>query len=134
MSYQTQNTELKTRFNTVWAHRTPVDLPNVVFTLPSPPAPWLRFRISGGSDRRTTIGSELNNYRNVGSIDVQIFVPVGTGDAIAFQRADEVAAIFRGWCGTNIRCRSPRIKEVGVDGSGYYQVNCIIPFIRDELL
>lgn len=134
MSYETQNTELRTRFNTVWLDRIPVDFANFPFTLPSPPAPWCRFRISSGPAQRTTIGDSINNYKNTGIVFVQIFIPIDTGDGLAYQHADDVADIFRDWCGTNIRCRTPYVKEVGPDGSGYFQVNCIIPFVRDELL
>jgi hypothetical protein len=134
MSYQTQNTEIITHFNTLWNHRSPVDLPNKMFSPPNPPSEWVRIRINDATRRRTTIGDYLNNYRSIGSIDVQIFVPIGTGNALAFQRADEIAAMFLNWGGTNIQCRTPRVKEVGEDGSGFYQVNCIIPFVRNELL
>ena len=134
MSYSAERSELRDKFDTEWADRIPVDWPNIAFDQPSPPAPWCRFRISGGERWRTTFGSHKNNYRNVGLIFIQIFVPVDTGDDEAFQRADEAAEIFRSWGGTNIQCRTPVIKEIGADGSGYYQVNVTIPFSSNELL
>jgi hypothetical protein len=133
MSYESQNTELKTRFTTVWANRTPRDMPNMKFSLPSPPAPWVRFRISGGDAKRLTIGGGTNWHRNAGIIFVQLFVPIETGDAVITQYADVICDMFRDWCGTNITCRTPVVKEVGPDGSGYFQVNVNIPFHRDEL-
>jgi hypothetical protein len=132
--FQTQQNEIRTRFNTVWASRIPVEYPNVVFNLPAPPSPWCRLSIQSGDTARMTIGAGTNNYRTVGLIYVCIFVPDNSGDSVAFQRADEAAAIFRDWGGATVQCRTPRVKEIGSDGSGYYQVQMIVSFKRDELI
>lgn len=133
MSYQTQQEELRTRFYDAWAARIPVDYPNLEFTPPTPPAPWCRFRVIGGDSEQTTIGAATNNFRNAGIIAVQVFVPINTGDDLAYQHADAAGDIFENWCGTNITCRAKQVKEVGPDGLGYFQVNVFIPFRRDEL-
>jgi hypothetical protein len=133
MSKQTQDNELRTRFNTVWANRTTVAWPNAAFTPPSPQVPWVRFTITDGEGRQTTIGSPTNNHAHTGVLFISIFAPTNAGDAIANQRADEAAAIFRNWCGTNIRCRAVTIKSIGVF-EGWYQINVQVPFRRDELL
>jgi Bacteriophage related domain of unknown function len=134
MNYATQNTEIRARFNSIWANRIPVDHANMKFTAPIPSALWCRFRISGGDGKRTTIGAPTNNYRNTGIVYIQLFAPIETGDGTLFQRADEAANIFRDWCGTNIICRTPVVKDVGPDGLGYYQVNVSIPFVRNQIL
>lgn len=134
MSYKDRNIELRTRFDIQWNNRTAVDWPNMKFTYPDPVALWCRFRISGGDAQRTTIGDTLNNEKSTGIIYIQLFAPIETGDALIMQRADEAAEIFRNWCGTNIMCRTPVVKEIGPDGLGYYQVNVSIPFVRNELL
>ena len=134
MSEQTANNELRTRFDTVWANRTPVAWPNVTFTPPSPQASWCRFSITNGEAQQTTIGSTTNNHRFTGVIYIQVFTATNAGDSVALQRADEAAAIFRNWCGTNIRCREATIKTIGANADGWYQINVSIPYRRDELL
>lgn len=133
MSYQTENNELRARFNTQWGDRIPVAWPNASFTPPNPISPWCRFSITEGESQRTTFGANTNNVRHTGIIYIQIFTPSNTGDGVALQRADEAAGIFRKWCGTNITCRDASIKVVGSTGDGWYQINVSIPFIRDEL-
>lgn len=134
MSYKNQNIELRTRFDSVWANRIPVDWPNLKFTYPDPISTWCRFRVSGGGAHRTTIGDTLNNERITGIVFIQLFTPIETGDAVIMQLADEAAEIFRDWCGTNVMCRTPMVRPIGPDGLGYYQVNVSIPFVRNELV
>jgi hypothetical protein len=133
MSETSAQGELKTRFNTIWANRIPVSWPNLAFTPPSPQSPWCRFSIVGGESKQTTIGATNNNHRSTGIVYVSIFIPSNTGDLIALQRADEAAAIFRNWAGTNVRCRVPQIKAIG-DSDGWYQINVMTAFLRDELI
>jgi hypothetical protein len=64
---------------------------------------------------------------------ISVFTLLAQGDATALALADAAAGIFRNWGGTNIRCRQPRIVNIGPDGQGWYQINVEIPFIRDEL-
>lgn len=134
MSTLIENNELRTRFNTVWASRTPVAWPNIPFTPPSPQSEWCRFSIVEGESRQTTFGATTNNFRTPGTLFVQLFDKPGAGDADILQRADEVAGIFRNWCGTNVRCRVPTIRAIGDTSDGWYQVNVSVPFVRDELL
>lgn len=138
--YKAQDNELKTRFNTVWANRISVEWPNKTLNpLPQDvngkPAPWCRFTIIDGNDRtQTTIGGDTNNFRNTGIICIQLFVASDDGISNINQYADDAIAIFNKWGGTNIQCKAGSKKNIGNDGSGYYQVNVYIPFRRDELL
>lgn len=134
MSTLIENNELRTRFNTAWASRTPVAWPNVAFTPPSPQSIWCRFSLVEGDTIQTTFGASTNNFRTPGTLFVQLFDKPGIGDAAILQKADEAAAIFRNWCGTNVRCRAPHMKNIGATSDGWYQVNVNIPFIKDELL
>lgn len=133
MGYLTQHNELRTRFNTMWGSTTPIAWANAEFTPPSPPSPWVRFVVSDGQSTQTTVGASTNNHRHYGVVYVQIFVPLDAGDSVALGYADTIAGIFRNWYGTNITCRQPRIKDVGPEGNGWYQVNVTVSFFRDEL-
>lgn len=132
--FTTQQSEIRTRFNSIWANRTPVDFPNKKFTQPSPPAPWCRFRVTNGDSVRTTIGASTNNYRHLGIIYVQVFIPDDSDVNVGYALAETAADTFRDWGGATVQCRTPNIKEIGSDGSGYFQINVSIPFRRDELL
>lgn len=134
MSFESQQSELRTRFNSIWANRTTVDFPNHKFDQPSPPAPWCRFRVSNGASARLGIGAGTAYERNLGIIFVQIFIPDDSDVTVGYAHADTVAGIFRDWGGTTVQCRTPRIKEIGSDGSGYFQINVSIPFKRDEII
>lgn len=132
--FSTQQSELRTRFNAIWASRTTVDFPNHTFIQPSPPAPWCRFRVTNGASDRMSIGAGTNLYRNLGIIFVQIFIPDDTDVTVGYGHADVAAGIFRDWGGATVQCRTPNIKEVGSDGLGWFQINVSIPFRRDEIL
>jgi hypothetical protein len=131
MSYAAQNLEIQARFKAAWGTTTPVSYPNVSFTPPS--TAWVRLTILSGEESRLTFGAETNNYRNVGVIVIQVFTPANQGNAAALALADQAAAVFRGWCGATVRCRSATMREIGPDAAGKYQVNISIPFQRDEL-
>lgn len=131
MSHKAANNELKGMFNTQWGVKTPIAWPNVDFNQPA--TAWVRFNIIYGDSQQTDFGGSLHNERTSGVVIIQVFTPLNQGDAEALGLADDVANIFRNWCGTNIRCRTPAIKDIGNDGFGWYQVNVSIPFIYDEL-
>jgi len=46
--------------------------------------------------------------------------------------AEKVRIIFNNWHSDVVRCNYARVKHVGVDRQGWYQVNVAIPFRRDE--
>ena len=133
MSYSQEGLELQGRFETEWAERTLVAYPGFIFDPPSPPVEWCRFGIINSEGQQVDFGANLKNHRYPGLIFVQVFIPMDEGDALALQRADEVASIFHRWRGTNITCKTASVRRIGSTGDGYYQVNVFIPFVRDEL-
>jgi len=138
VSIITEHLELGTRFNLEWDSRTPIAWPNLEFEPPALDqgnAEWVRFNIIDNDDgQQITIGSGLNVCRFTGVIIIQVFTSLNIGNLPALTRANEIAAIFNKWCGTNITCKVASVKEIGDDKNGRYQVNCLIPFHRDELL
>ncbi len=61
--------------------------------------PWIRFAIRPGDSRPHTTGSNPL-HRMIGRVEMSIFVPVGQGDELAQEIADQCEAIFRGWSWT----------------------------------
>lgn len=127
-----QHNEIVSRFVTEWVDATPISLPNVDFTPPNPQASWVAINIVDGDSNQISIGSLPAVIRYAGMIYVQIFTKLDIGYGDALELADAVKAIFNNWCGVNVRCYAAKIKTIGSDGNGWYQVNCSIPFIRDE--
>lgn len=129
-----QHKEITSRLDSAWNGVTPISFPNVNFTPPNPQDSWIALHINDGASQQISIGALPAVIRYTGVIYVQVFTvrDIGSGEALAL--ADAVKNIFNNWCGVNVRCYAARIKTVGVDDNGWFQVNVSIPFIRDEQL
>jgi hypothetical protein len=137
MSFEDEHNQLRSRFATVMAivsATTPIDWPNVKLDPKPKDKVWVRFNIQDAGTIQTTFGATTNNHRSLGIVVIQVFEPEDKGDAGALAMADTVAAIFRNWGGSTVRCREASKKVVGLDGHGWYQINVNIPFQRNELL
>jgi hypothetical protein len=132
MGYADQHNELRSRFNVAWGITTPIAWPNLNFTPPNPQASWVRFQIVDGESNQIGLGAMPATTRYAGIIWVQIFTKQDIGDGAAYALADTVKSIFHNWCGNTVRCFQAKIKTVGNEGNGWFQVNVSIPFIRDE--
>ena len=75
-------------------------------------------------------GAGGNLYRNTGLVAAQIFVPVAIGDGLAYEIADDIAAIFRSRLVSGVRFRTPATAPAGPDGA-WYQRNVNVPFTAD---
>ena len=91
---------------------------------------WVAWSVQEGDSKTSEIGGTATRYRDMGSMIVQIFVPLkkGTGDALAL--ADTIAGSFRNVTYSGVRFRVARVTRVGVRGK-WYQVNVVCPFHRD---
>jgi len=123
-------------FDTAWkaGSNTSLAIPNRNFTKPAE-LPWVR--LSYQTDIATSIEIGKGQHRHPGTVFVQVFTPEDQGDKPALVLADEAALIFRGKqvsSGANGRIifRTPMIRAIGVTDDGWFQVNVVIPFIRDE--
>lgn len=106
-----------------------------------PPAPdpaagerasWIRPAVRVGDARRAELGP-VAIRRTTGVVIVQVFVPIGAGDAIAASLAASVAAVFRDLEQDGMQFLEPQPRPVGPEPDGaWYQVNVEIPFRRDE--
>jgi len=141
MSALTAETEMIHRFKTLWADRCPAQYPNLAFDPPERTgnAEWVRVNIKDTTpegDAQISIGSEQNDCRFTGLLTIQVFTNTDIGHAPAMRRAEEAAAIFLKWKGSvnGLLFRIPVIKEIGTDAEGWFQVNCIIAFIRNEII
>lgn len=81
---------------------------------------------------RVTLGPNARR-RVYGSVVISVFVPVGAGDNLARQYAEDVGDLFRDYQSSGLTFEEPYERVVGPDpeGRNYYQVNVWIPFRRD---
>lgn len=135
MSSTNESIEIRTRYNSLRDLSIPVSWPNESFTVPNPPTIYARFSIVNGDEGQINIGSQNPVFRRLGLIYISLFAPPNTGDGIIRVKADDVAKIFRNWCGATIRCRAATVKSLGIDkATGWFQVNVVIPFQQDEII
>lgn len=101
------------------------------------PAEKLHVKVNfiNGDEEDVEIGKPtLRRYQNV--LMIQIFQPQNTGTREALSIADFVEAAFRDLVLTagagKIRFYTPKIRDLGDEEEGYYQVNVECPYKLDE--
>jgi hypothetical protein len=133
MSFAATAATIRQRFATEFAlvrATVPVAYANRQFTPPDN-AEWVRLNIIEGDSTLAGIGGVgANLYRNSGLVAAQIFVPVAVGDGLAYEIADDIAAIFRSKLVSGVRFRTPATVPAGPDGP-WYQRNVNVPFTAD---
>lgn len=133
MSFAATAATIRQRFDAEFAlvrATVPVAYPNRQFTPPDN-GEWVRLAIVEGDSALAGLGGAgANLYRNNGVVVAQIFVPVAIGDGLAYEIADDIAAIFRSKLVSGVRFRTPATAPVGPDGP-WYQRNVTIPFRAD---
>lgn len=135
MSAVKENTAIRTLFNAGWAGATPVAYPNEPFTPPDD-VEYAVLSIKADDAFQHELGSPMVTFRQPGLIFVMIFAPPDTGNNVALALADTAAAIFRKQSSTivdgRILYRAPSIETIGLTDEGWFQVNVVIPYIRDS--
>ena len=130
-----ENTAIRTLFNAGWAGATPVAYENEKFTPPNDAA-FVSLVVRPDDAFQHEIGSTKVTFRQPGLIFVMIFSPPDKGNNAALVLADTAAEIFRRQSSTftdgRILYRAPSITALGITDEGYYQVNVVIPYIRDS--
>lgn len=110
---------LSDRFLDQWGDLTPVSMEGLP-ALPDQDDAWVRFTIRPGKQRY--FGGNGNHYEQLGRVYLQIFVPTGQGDGLAYELAERFIEIFRDYRVENLICETPDLDVVGEDGP-WLQVN-----------
>lgn len=135
MSAVAENTAIRTLFNAGWASATPVGYPNEPFTPPDDEA-FVVLSIKAGDAFQYELGSPKVGFRHPGLLFVMIMSPPDKGNNAALVLADTAAAIFRrqssSFADGRILYRAPSIETIGLTDEGWFQVNVVVPFIRDS--
>jgi hypothetical protein len=138
MTYEAGNGAILARFNTVWGTTTPIKWPNASFTPPVNGA-WVAINIIDADAFNASFGDPGNNLsRHLGTIAVMIFTPLNTGNQLAYQLADQAAAVFRNWTDvtTRVKVRVAPFVRPATDQSErkWFQMNMVVPFERDDFV
>lgn len=135
MGYANDSQVIRERFEAQWPGS---GSPTVQYTFaglvfdPPKNAPWVRLTVLTGEEVQRAMG-KYRLYRRTGFVDIGIFVPVGSGDGLAKELADRVAAIYRGRTVGNIVFRGVSLNYAGPDGAHEHHV-CSVPYQADELV
>jgi len=131
MGYDEERAAIEAKFQTDWADATPIAWDNVKHQY-TPDESFVELSIINGVADQISLG---NNplHRHMGIILVKINTPIDNGTGVALTYADTIMAIFRNALTfSGITCRTPRAEKVG-EVDGWYRVNAIMPFQRDEV-
>lgn len=99
---------------------------------PQAEEPWARITVRHelGGQTSLTNAAGAKKFTHVGSLFVQVFVPIGQGGSMGYPLAKLVLDAYRQARGA-VWYRNHRFREVGNDGA-FTQFNCIIDFTYDD--
>ena len=134
MNFSDATAEIRAFFNTGWADLTEVIYPDEKGTPPAT-GTWARFNCVENDGFQATMGSPgSNRFRHTGLVTIQIFAPQGKASIDARAKATAALAVFMGQETTNnIHFFNVQVREIGNDGTGYYQINVLASFRYDEI-
>lgn len=130
MSYTSIYQEMRKRYTDI-VPTLSTEFPNEDFDKPEG-SNWARFTLLIGDELCLSIGSPVKDYRNPGTLIVQLFAPQDMGAIDLSEIADTVANGFRNWCGNTIRCSTSTAKIIGNDNFGWFQINVVVSFHVDK--
>lgn len=129
MSMTDAKAAIRAKLEAEW-QATPIAWPNEGFDRPTQ-EPWVYVEILGGGSESTVFGSDGKRVaRDDGIIFAHVFVPVGTGEAVATEYAVQLGEIFRvkRFNGISTGAPSVGVGEQGDDDGLYWRVSVSIPF------
>lgn len=132
-NYTEEYSALSTFFKTAWGNKAPLMVENDS-NQPQPNVAWVRFALRGAVSTQVSVGTPGSNYiRYPGTILVQVFTPLATGDAPGRNLADEAAEIFEGAKIEGFDIGFPHLSTAEKPNEdGWYQINVTIPFTRNS--
>ena len=135
MSDENVRLRILERMNTNWdGSVAQVEYPNLKFE-PTRGTPYIRMSILLGDSNQVAMGGESGNqFRHVGLVAFQIFIPEFSGTKTLSTIRDALNTLWRAQELTGgILIRSPEVTEVGPTKNGWYQSNSVFPFQWDEI-
>lgn len=133
-SYSAAITAMTSFFNTGWAGATTViwgeDDNNAIPDTDT----WVRFNIKHFDGAQITMGAPTSNrFEQKGTIIIQIFQKEGNFGLDAQAKASAVLDLYQGADSGGIHYYNARVREVGNDDNGWYQINVLADFRYEQL-
>ena len=91
---------------------------------------WCRLSIRFGVSRQISFSATVSRFRYPGVIIAQLFLPIGLGDGLLTEMADNINDSFRSKDAGGVIYWTPYINSIGVF-EGFWQENVTIPFQAD---
>lgn len=93
---------------------------------------WIYFDEDLPNDRfQASIGGATNREREIGGVQIHIFVPAKKGSKLAKEYATTIEGYFRWWRNGELLVRSPRKASSETDGD-WYRYTLYIPYQVDN--
>lgn len=138
MSYKTEGDAIEQYFTTAWGATTKIKYDNVKWEEPKADDSWVSLSLTNDAADVISVNPTAL-YRFPGVVIVQLFRKEGKGTGPLDALADQVMTLFRhkvlalpaseGY----IHFKVPYKRRVGL-ANGWFQVNVVAPFSRDEVL
>jgi hypothetical protein len=97
---------------------------------------WVRFSMDGNLGGQQTLGDpnagDTVDYRYLGVIIIQCFVPLDAGKLPALQMATRILNLFRGKSVSTVWFRDFTPQTIGPTEDGWYQVNVVGEFVNND--
>lgn len=131
MNFSQAEAAVRAHFNTEWDGLTPIAWPDVRFVPPA--GTWVRFTMKNTDGRQASIGNPgANRFRRTGLVSIQVFQPENKASKDARTKADVAADIFIANGLSGFLFKNVNAKDIGPDGSGWYQWNVTAEFQYDR--
>jgi hypothetical protein len=132
MNFKQAEAAVRGYFNTNWNGTTHIAWPDVDFIPPN--ETWVRFSMKNNVGFQASIGSPSNNlHRREGVVYIQIFQKEGQGSTDARSKADIAADIFMDNALDGVHFHNINARDIGADGSGWYQWTVSAEFQYDRI-
>lgn len=133
MSVGDARNHIYTRFIAQWADRTPFQLDNEKFEIPST-GPWVRLVVRNTLGEQDTLGRAGNRkFLRNGLIAAQVFTEASTGTAQGDTLAEAVRDIFEGESFNGILANNGTITELDQQDGRWYQHNVSVAFFVEQI-
>ncbi len=102
---------------------------------PAGDVPWARVNVQHADGNQSSLagGNGTRRFRNVGTVIVQVFTPIGDGSVAEYDVGQAVLNAYRTARHTNLWFKGQRLREVPSDGM-FAQTNVLAEFTYDDVI
>lgn len=96
---------------------------------------WARVTVAHATGNQSTLagGNGTRRFRNVGTVTIQIFTPIGDGSVAEYGTAQAILSAYRRAQDVEVWFRNVRLREMPSDGA-FAQTNVLSEFTYDDVI